>query len=76
MRCCFSAADELADLPGIAQEAVEVHFEGEDIEIPVPSVPEQGAADERFEGGYWITEGESPETPVAHKAAGFFIAAS
>ncbi len=51
---CFSAADELADLPAMAQEAVEVYFEGEDMEIPVPSAPEQWAADERFHEGYWM----------------------
>lgn len=51
---CFSAADELADLPRMAQEAVEVHFEGEDSDIPEPSTPEQWAADERFQGGYWM----------------------
>jgi predicted RNase H-like HicB family nuclease len=51
---CFSAADKLADLPSMAQEAVEVHFEGEDMEIPLPSTPEQWAADKRFEGGHWM----------------------
>ena len=51
---CFSAADELADLPSMAREAVEVYFDGEDMEIPAPSVPEQWATDERFEGGYWM----------------------
>ena len=51
---CFSAADEMADLPRMAQEAVELHFEGEDIPIPTPSVPEAWAGDERFEGGYWM----------------------
>ena len=51
---CFSAADELADLPRMAQEAVEVHFEGEDMAIPEPSAPEQWADDERFQGGYWM----------------------
>lgn len=51
---CFSAADELADLPRMAQEAVEVHFEGEDFPIPKPSAPEQWADDERFQGGYWM----------------------
>ncbi|WP_133154948.1 type II toxin-antitoxin system HicB family antitoxin [Billgrantia endophytica] len=35
---CFSAADELSDLPRMAQEAVEVYFEGENIPIPAPSV--------------------------------------
>lgn len=51
---CFSAADELADLPRMAQEAVEVHFEGEGLAIPRPSAPEQWADDERFQGGYWM----------------------
>lgn len=51
---CFSAADELADLPRMAQEAVEAHFEGEEFEIPAPSTPEQWADDERFQGGYWM----------------------
>lgn len=31
-----------------------MHFEGENMEIPVPSAPEQWAADERFRGGYWM----------------------
>ena len=51
---CFSAADRLGDLPRMAQEAVEVHFEGEELEIPQPSVPEQWARDKRFTGGYWM----------------------
>lgn len=51
---CFSAADELADLPRMAQEAVEVYFEGETFATPVPSTPEQWAGDERFQGGYWM----------------------
>ncbi|MDP2228130.1 MAG: type II toxin-antitoxin system HicB family antitoxin [Moraxellaceae bacterium] len=51
---CFSAADELGDLPRLAQEAVEVFFEGEELNIPAPSSPEQWENDERFEGGYWM----------------------
>lgn len=51
---CFSAADELADLPRMAQEAVELHFEGEDFAIADPSAPEQWLDDERFQGGYWM----------------------
>lgn len=51
---CFSAADELADLPRMAQEAVEVHFEGEELPIPAPSAPESWAGDDRFDGGYWM----------------------
>jgi len=51
---CFSAADDMADLPRMAQEAIEVHFDGEDLPIPVPSAPEDWQADERFQGGYWM----------------------
>ena len=51
---CFSAADEMADLPRMAQEAVEVHFEGEDMAIPAPSTPEDWEGHEDFQGGYWM----------------------
>ncbi|MBV6274197.1 type II toxin-antitoxin system HicB family antitoxin [Alcaligenaceae bacterium CGII-47] len=51
---CFSAADDLADLPRLAQEAVELHFEGEDFSIPAPSPAEDWLNDERFQGGYWM----------------------
>lgn len=51
---CFSAADELQDLPAAAQEAVEAHFHGESEPIPEPSAPEAWAGDERFRGGYWM----------------------
>lgn len=51
---CFSAADELADLPRMAQEAVELHFDGEELSIPGPSVPEAWVDDERFSDGYWL----------------------
>jgi predicted RNase H-like HicB family nuclease len=51
---CFSAADDLESLPRLAQEAVEVHFEGEDVEIPPPSPIETLAADPAYEGGFWL----------------------
>ena len=51
---CFSAADEMQDIQRMAQEAVEVHFDGEDIPLPVPSSPERWLGDERFEGGFWL----------------------
>ncbi|WP_277354959.1 type II toxin-antitoxin system HicB family antitoxin [Salinicola salarius] len=51
---CYSAADEMADLPRMAQEAVEVHFEGEDMAIPAPSTPEDWEGHEDFQGGYWM----------------------
>jgi predicted RNase H-like HicB family nuclease len=51
---CFSAADDLESLPRMAQEAVEVHFEGEDAEIPTPTAIEELAADPAYEGGFWM----------------------
>lgn len=51
---CFSAADEMQDIQRMAQEAVEVHFDGEDIPLPAPSSPEQWLNDERFQGGFWL----------------------
>jgi len=51
---CFSAADDLGALSRLAQEAVEVHFEGEDVEIPTPTPIEKLAADPNYEGGFWI----------------------
>lgn len=51
---CFSAADEPGDIPRMAQEAVEVYFEGEDLGMAGPSAPEQWLDDERFQGGFWM----------------------
>jgi len=51
---CFTAADELADLPRLAQEAVEVYFEGEDADIAPPSSFEDWCNDERFQAGCWM----------------------
>lgn len=51
---CFTAADELADLPRMAQEAVEAFFEGEDMEIPPPSEIDRWKDDEDLQGGFWL----------------------
>src|SRR5271167_604407 len=51
---CFAAADELNGIPGAAQEAVEVYFEGEALPVPRPSAPENWLGDERFREGYWL----------------------
>ncbi|MCE3028588.1 MULTISPECIES: type II toxin-antitoxin system HicB family antitoxin [unclassified Salinicola] len=51
---CFSAADELSELPRLAQEAVEVYFDGEDMAIPPPSTPETWADHADFQDGYWM----------------------
>lgn len=51
---CFSGADEWADLPRMIQEAVEVYFEGEDLEIPAPTPLGQVARDPEYVGGIWM----------------------
>lgn len=51
---CFSAADDLTAVPRMAQEAIEVHFAGENFPIPSPSAPENWLHDERFQAGYWM----------------------
>ena len=51
---CFSAADELEDLPRMVQEAVEVHFQGEDGDIPLPSPVEAFLGVPEYEGGFWM----------------------
>lgn len=51
---CFSAADEMQDIQRMAQEAVELHFDGEDSKLPKPSSPEQWLGDERFQDGFWL----------------------
>lgn len=51
---CFSAADDLGALPRLAQEAVELHFEGEDVEIPPPTAIEELATSPAYEGGFWL----------------------
>ena len=51
---CFSAADEMQDIQRMAQEAVELHFDGEDLKLPKPSSPEQWLGDERFQDGFWL----------------------
>jgi len=51
---CFSAADDLEAVSRLAQEAVEVHFESEDVEIPAPTPIEKLAADPNDEKGFWL----------------------
>lgn len=51
---CFSAADEMQDIQRMAQEAVELHFDGEDLKLPEPSSPEQWLGDKRFQDGFWL----------------------
>ena len=51
---CFTAADELADLSRMAQQAVEVFFEGEDSEIPPPSDIVRWKDQAGYEDGFWL----------------------
>ena len=50
---CFSAADDMQDIPHRVQEAVEVYCEGENLDIPAPSPMEDLLADSGYEGGVW-----------------------
>jgi len=49
-----TAADELHDLPAMAQEAVEAMYEGDDVEIPAASDIEKLKDDPDFQGGFWM----------------------
>ncbi len=51
---CFTAADELAELPLMAQEAVEVFFEGESCEISPPTPIDHWKDDPDYQGGFWL----------------------
>ena len=51
---CFSGADDWRDLPRNVQEAIEVHCEGEDLEIPEPSSLEELLYHPDYEGGQWV----------------------
>lgn len=49
-----TAADELHDLPAMAQNAVEAMYEGEDVAIPAPSEIEKWKDDPDYQGGFWM----------------------
>lgn len=51
---CFSAADDWEGFPAAIQEAVELYFEGEDMEIPPPTPLEALANRPEYEGGIWM----------------------
>jgi len=51
---CFSAADRWEDIQKNTQEAVEVHFEGEDLEIPTPTPLEDLTDNPNYEDGVWM----------------------
>lgn len=51
---CFSAADSYDDIPKSIQEALELHFEGENLEIPTPSTIDRLEASGEYTGGVWM----------------------
>ncbi|MEZ2720708.1 type II toxin-antitoxin system HicB family antitoxin [Paenalcaligenes hominis] len=52
---CFTAADEIKDLPKAAQEAVEAHFGADTDPIPVASTPDTWLNHEDYQdGGFWM----------------------
>jgi predicted RNase H-like HicB family nuclease len=51
---CFSAADDLQDLPRVVQEAVEVWCKAEGMDLPGPTALEELAAKTDFTGGFWL----------------------
>ena len=51
---CFSGADDWQELPRMVQEAIEVHCEGEDMELPAPSSLDALRGNPEYEGGQWV----------------------
>lgn len=51
---CFSAADEWQDLPRMAQEAIELWCEGQNMELPKPSALDVLVNDTDYVGGVWL----------------------
>ena len=51
---CFSGADDWRDLPRMVQEAIEVHCEGEEMDLPAPSSLDDLRGNPDFEGGEWV----------------------
>ena len=51
---CFTASDDLANLPSSAQEAFEAHYGADEDPIPPASTPEQWVDDPDYQGGFWL----------------------
>ena len=51
---CFSAADEWQDIPRMAQEALECHMAGEDIDLPIPSALPELTRNPAYRDGVWL----------------------
>jgi len=51
---CFTAADDLQDLPAAAQEAVTAHYGADNEPIPAPSTPDRWQQHPDYQGGFWL----------------------
>jgi predicted RNase H-like HicB family nuclease len=51
---CFTAADDVQDLPRLVQEAVEVWLDGENLDLPAPSGLDSLAKKPDYSGGWWM----------------------
>lgn len=51
---CFTAADDYSDIPQKIQDALELYFEEEDIEIPEPSDLNALASNSHYSDGVWM----------------------
>lgn len=51
---CFSAADDLDELPAKVQEAVELYCQDADFKIPSPSSLEELVSNPEYTGGAWV----------------------
>lgn len=51
---CFSAADQWEDIPAKTQEALELYFEGEELEIPSPTPLDELQQNPDYADGIWL----------------------
>lgn len=51
---CFTAADDYQDIPQKIQEAIELHFEGENYVFPLPSDINALERSGQYKGGMWM----------------------
>jgi predicted RNase H-like HicB family nuclease len=51
---CIVAVDDWEHFPAAVQEAAEVYFEGEDLEIPHPTPLDKLAALDAYQHGQWV----------------------
>ena len=51
---CFSAADDYADIPAKVQEAIELHFDEGELELPEPSDISALESTNEYTGGIWM----------------------